>query len=62
MINKDRPKIWFSLVIVMVLLLSSLMTGCISGKTVKIGFVAQLTGSDSYIGQAAKLALEDRVK
>jgi branched-chain amino acid transport system substrate-binding protein len=62
MINKDRPKIWFSLVIVMVLLLSSLMTGCSSGKTVKIGFVAQLTGSDSYIGQAAKLALEDRVK
>jgi branched-chain amino acid transport system substrate-binding protein len=28
---------------------------------VKIGFVAQLTGADSYVGQAAKLALEDHV-
>ncbi len=60
--NKDRRQYWFSLVLVLVLLTSSLLTGCSSGKTVKIGFVAQLTGSDSYIGQAAKLALEDRVK
>jgi len=33
-----------------------------ASKEIKIGFVAQLTGGDSYIGQAAKLALEDRVK
>ncbi len=31
-------------------------------KDIKFGFVAQLTGPDSYIGQAAKFALEDRVK
>jgi branched-chain amino acid transport system substrate-binding protein len=29
---------------------------------VKIGFVGQLTGADSYVGQSAKLALEDQVK
>jgi len=33
-----------------------------ASKEIKIGFVAQLTGGDSYIGQAAKLALEDRIK
>ena len=33
-----------------------------SSNDVKIGFVAQVTGPDSYVGQAAKLALEDRVK
>ena len=32
-----------------------------STDEVKIGFVAQLTGADSYVGQAAKLALEDHV-
>ena len=41
--------------------LSSVLSGCNSAKTIKIGFVAQLTGADSYVGQAAKLALEDRV-
>jgi len=40
---------------------SSVLSGCTSAKTIKIGFVAQLTGADSYVGQAAKLALEDRV-
>ena len=32
-----------------------------STDDVKIGFVAQITGPDSYVGQAAKLALEDHV-
>ena len=32
-----------------------------STDEVKIGFVAQITGPDSYVGQAAKLALEDHV-
>jgi len=36
--------------------------GCKNDKVIKFGFVAQLTGPDSYVGQAAKLALEDRVK
>ncbi len=45
-----------------VLMLSALLSGCSGEKKVKIGFVAQMTGADSYIGQAAKVALEDRVK
>lgn len=40
----------------------SMIVGCGDSKVVKLGFVAQLTGPDSYVGQAAKLALEDRVK
>jgi branched-chain amino acid transport system substrate-binding protein len=47
--------------IVAVLLLSTMLGGCTASKTIKIGFVAQVTGADSYIGQAAKLALEDRI-
>jgi len=43
-------------------LLASLLSGCSAEKKVKIGFVAQMTGADSYIGQAAKVMLEDRVK
>jgi len=39
-----------------------MIVGCGDSKVVKLGFVAQLTGPDSYVGQAAKLALEDRVK
>jgi len=33
-----------------------------SSNDIKLGFVAQVTGPDSYVGQAAKLALEDHVK
>ena len=40
----------------------ALVTGCRNDKVIKLGFVAQLTGPDSYVGQAAKVALEDRVK
>jgi len=40
----------------------AMLSACGSSKTVKIGFCAQLTGADSYVGQAAKLALEDRIK
>jgi branched-chain amino acid transport system substrate-binding protein len=45
-----------------VLLASMGLTSCSGGKVVKIGMVAQLTGTGSYIGQVAKLALEDRIK
>ncbi len=48
-------------VVLAVLLLSSMLAGCSQEKTIKIGFVAQITGPDSYIGQAAKVALEERV-
>lgn len=59
---RKKSTTYFSLMMAIILILSSLLTGCSGEKTVKIGFVAQLTGADSYIGQAAKLALEDRIK
>uniref|UniRef100_A0A7C4PTT2 ABC transporter substrate-binding protein n=1 Tax=Anaerolinea thermolimosa TaxID=229919 RepID=A0A7C4PTT2_9CHLR len=54
-----KKGVW--LVALLALGLSSLLSGCVSSKTIKIGFIAQMTGPDSYIGQAAKLALEDRI-
>lgn len=51
----------FGAVLALLLLASSFLGGCSSEKVVKIGFDAQITGPDSYIGQAAKLALEDRI-
>lgn len=44
-----------------VIFLSVLINACTSAKTLKIGFVAQMTGPDSYVGQAAEKALSDRV-
>ncbi len=44
------------------LVLSLALAGCGGGKTIKLGFDAQMTGPDAYVGQAAKYALEDRVK
>ena len=52
----------FVFLMLVIVLLSSLVSGCSTEKKVKIGFIAQMTGADSYIGQAAKLALEDRIK
>lgn len=49
-------------VMMLIALLAGLISGCAQTKTVKVGFVAQMTGPDSYIGQAAKVALEDEVK
>lgn len=43
------------------IILAMILGGCSEAKTVKIGFIAQLTGADSYVGQAAELALKDRV-
>lgn len=51
----------FTFVLLITLVLSSLLGGCSTSKKIKIGFVAQMTGPDSYVGQAAKLALEDRI-
>lgn len=48
-------------ILLILIVISSVLSGCSSAKTIKIGFIAQLTGADSYVGQAAKLALEDRV-
>jgi branched-chain amino acid transport system substrate-binding protein len=60
--DSKRSKKFVYCLIIFVLLLSTLLGGCSSEKKVKIGFIAQMTGADSYIGQAAKLALEDRIK
>lgn len=49
------------LVVAVLLVVSSFLTGCSAEKTVKIGMNAQLTGADSYIGQAAQMAVQDRV-
>jgi branched-chain amino acid transport system substrate-binding protein len=48
--------------LLVVLLLVGMVSGCSSEKEIKIGFNTQLTGPDSYIGQAAKIALEERVE
>lgn len=48
-------------VLMLIVLLVGLLPGCSGSKTIKIGFNAQITGPDSYIGQYAKLALEDRI-
>jgi branched-chain amino acid transport system substrate-binding protein len=52
----------FAIAALIVLTLVSGFSGCAKEKTIKLGFNAQMTGPDSYIGQAAKLALEDRIK
>ncbi len=48
--------------LLLVTIAAGLLSGCAQSKTIKVGFVAQMTGPDSYIGQAAKVALEDEVK
>lgn len=52
----------FYISLMMVLILAVSLSGCTSSKTIKVGFIAQMTGGDSYIGQAANFAIEDRVK
>jgi len=53
---------WSLSLMLVLVLLSGVLTGCQQEKVVKIGFDAQLTGGDSYIGQTAQLALQDRVE
>ncbi len=55
------------LLLIGVLSLTTLLSGCGSdsgkagGDTVKIGFITYLAGDQAYVGQAAKMALEDYV-
>lgn len=58
----NRRFVRFFYAALVLVMLASLLGACSAEKKVKIGFVAQMTGADSYIGQAAKVALEDRVK
>lgn len=50
----------FGLLMILILL-SSLMTGCSSEKEIKIGFATEQTGVESYIGQAAIPMLQDYI-
>ncbi len=54
------PK-WFSVFMILILLVSSLLTGCSGEKVIKIGFATEQTGVESYIGQAAVPALQDHI-
>ncbi len=38
------------------------LPGITAGKTIKIGFVGFLSGQDAYLGQGAKMALEDYIE
>ena len=59
--SKHRNKIVY-LAMALVMLLSVTLSGCSGSKEVKIGFVGQLTGSGSWVGQVAEIALKDRVE
>ena len=50
------------LFLLLVLCLSGLSGGCQRAPEVRIGFIAQISGPYAYVGQAARLALEDWVK
>jgi len=60
--NKVPGSARFAIAALIVMTVVSGFSGCAKEKTIKLGFNAQMTGPDSYIGQAAKLALEDRIK
>jgi branched-chain amino acid transport system substrate-binding protein len=52
---------WFALFLVVVLLMSSALTSCSGSKVLKIGYLTEQTGQESYIAQNSTPALEDYV-
>ena len=52
---------WFALFLVVVLLMSSALTSCGGEKVLKIGYLTEQTGVESYIAQNSTPALEDYV-
>jgi len=52
---------WYWLIFAMILVASSVLTGCQQEKVLKIGYATEQTGVESYIGQASIPALQDRV-
>ena len=52
---------WFALFLVVVLLMSSALTSCSGSKVLKIGYLTEQTGQESYISQNSTPALEDYV-
>jgi branched-chain amino acid transport system substrate-binding protein len=52
---------WFGLPLVFLLLITSLTTGCMQEKVLKIGYITEQTGAEAYIAQASTPALEDYI-
>lgn len=51
----------FGLVLMALVLLMSLLTGCQQEKVLKIGYITEQTGVDAYVGPASVPALKDHV-
>lgn len=51
----------FGLVLITILLMTSLLTGCAQEKVLKIGFITEQTGVDAYVGTASVPAMEDYI-
>lgn len=43
-------------------ILSLVLNGCDTAKVIKIGFLGQMTGSGSYVGQTAETSVKDRIE
>lgn len=52
---------WVGLLMAILLLITTLLTGCQQGKVLKIGFITEQTGVDAYIGPASVPALQDKI-
>ncbi len=52
---------WSGLIVALILLASSLLSGCQQEKVLKIGFITEQTGVDAYVGPASVPALQDRI-
>ena len=51
----------FWLPLILILLITSVTTGCSQEKAIKIGYITEQTGAESYIAQASIPALEDYI-
>ena len=58
--SRSRNKM-LGLVLVFLLLMTSLLTGCSQEKVLKIGYITEQTGVDAYVGTASVPALEDYI-
>jgi branched-chain amino acid transport system substrate-binding protein len=52
---------WLALLMIVPMLLSGLLSGCQSSKTLNIGYIIEQTGQDAYDGTASVPALQDEV-
>jgi branched-chain amino acid transport system substrate-binding protein len=57
-----RTTKWAGLLLLLILLATTLLSGCQQEKTLKIGLVTEQTGVDAYIGQASIPMLTDRIE